>query len=299
MRRNSAAFSALLVVAAALLAPGCGGRADVDPFPADGFFGSWRREGATQVLRGADLYGRIDGGAEVFLELGFDRLLVQAYRSGDGEIEAELYRMRDPLAALGIYLAKCGEESPAPGLEARNTAGPHQLQMVKGSSYLAVNVLSGEGDVTAAMVALARKISTSLPDGDVEHPFAILPAAGRVPGSERVIRGPFTLDAVYTLGEGDILSLGGRLTAVAAAYRDADGHSWSEIAATYPDEEAAAAAFGHLAGNLDPYLKVLETSPRRVVFSDYADRFGEVARRGSEIHARVNLAERPANDLGE
>ncbi len=298
MSRRPAARSILLVVAATVLGVGCGGPAGVDPFPADGFFGSWQRDGATQALPGADLYGRIDGGAEVFLELGFDRLLVQAYRSGDDEIEAELYRMRDPDAALGIYLAKCGEETPAPGLDARHTVGPHQLQMVKGSSYLAVTVLSGEGDLTPAMVALARDISTRIPDGDVGHPFAVLPAAGRVPGSERVIRGPFTLDAVYTLGEGDILSLGGRLTAVASAYRDADGHTWSEIAATYPDEGAAAAAFSHLAGNLDPYLKVLATSEQRLVFSDYAGRFGEATRRGAEIHVRVNLAEQPADDQG-
>jgi len=296
MSRRPAVRSILLVAAATVLGLGCGGPADVDPFPTDGFFGSWHREGTTQVLPGADLYGRIDGGAEVFLELGFDRLLVQAYRSGDSEMEAELYRMRDPEAALGIYLAKCGDETPAPGLEARHTVGPHQLQLVQGASYLAVTVLSGEGDLTPAMVALARSISDGLPDGNVEHPFAFLPTRGRIAGSERVIRGPFTLDAVYTLGEGDILSLGGRLTAVAAAYRDPDGHTWSEIAAAYPDERAAATAFNHLAANLDPYLEVLATSQRRLVFSDYAGRFGEVTRRGSEIHVRVNLAERPPSD---
>lgn len=297
MTRSAGAVLAALALAAALAAPGCGGpAAPGSPFPADGFSGSWHRDGSPTALPGADLYGRIDGGAEVFLELGFDRLLVQSYRSEDGEMEAELYRMRDPAAALGIYLSKCGDESPAPGLQARHTVGPRQLQLVKGASYLAVNVLAGDGDMVPAMVALAAGIAANIPAGDAGSIFAALPTAGRVPGSERVIRGPFTLEAIYTLGENDILSLGGRLTAVAAAYRDPSGGTWTQIEVPYPDAGAAQAAFAHLASNLDPYLRVLASSPSRLVFSDYADRYGEVARQGAAIHIRVNLAEKPSTD---
>jgi hypothetical protein len=274
---------------------GCGGREadEADPLPPDGFLKTWQREASPRVFQGADLYGHINGGAEVFLELGFDRLDVVRYDSDGGAVEVERYRMTDPTAALGIYLMKCGGERPDPGLAARHTANPLQLQMVRGSDYMIVSSLRPEEDLGEALVAFAGYIADHTPDEPVEDPFAVLPTADRVAGSERVIRGPFTLEPFITLGEGDVLQLRGELTAVAAEFEDGDGQRSTRIVVPYGDAEAAGPAFAHLVSNLDPYLEVLSSGHDRLVFKDYRERYGEVVRDDHWLRLHVDLVSRP------
>ncbi|HPB73006.1 MAG TPA: hypothetical protein PLX71_08505, partial [Phycicoccus sp.] len=69
-----------------------------------------------------DLYNYIDGGAELFLEFGFEACTVQQYKRGADEAVMEVYRMDDPVAARGIYLMKCGVEKPDPAFKERHTA---------------------------------------------------------------------------------------------------------------------------------------------------------------------------------
>jgi hypothetical protein len=284
------------LIAASMLA-GCGAGEPpapaAGPLPENGFLGVWNLDGDRSVFPGAELYGHINGGAEVFLELGFEELVVQRYVSESGEIAVELYRMSDPVAALGIYLMKCGVESPDPSLEARHTVGPTQLQMVRGDAYVSVNAMRSDSDLEPALIGFARHLTELLPEGETGGVFADLPTAGRVAGSERIIRGPYTLEAMYTLGDGDILGLAGTVTAVAAQFDGGSGRTSALISVPYADEATADHAFRNLVENLDPYLEVLATEPQRLVFSDYSDHFGEVVREGARLRIRVHLVERP------
>jgi hypothetical protein len=320
-----------LVIAALLPALGCGsppaapdaapdtasapaGQAAAMPgaaalLPADDEVPGWSTDGEPTVFRGAELYGHIDGGAEVFLELGFARLDVQHYVSGEAELALELYLMDDPVAAWGIYLAKCGRETPDPGLEARHTVNRYQLQMVRGSVYVAVNMVESTGDgasdqaalVAMAGRALARIDQAGIGGATMPGALAILPEAGRVAGSERIARGQFTLQSILTLGQGDVLGLAEEgATAVAAEYRPGEAAGEDEAAATsslllvdYPDPDAASRAWDQLGQRLDPYLKVLSQTDSRLVLEDYAGRFMLLERTGARIELRFGLGERP------
>jgi hypothetical protein len=300
LRRTVAALG-LIAAAIARAAPVGGGdrpaKEGAGALPPDGFLEAWRREPAPRVFEGADLYGHINGGAEVFLELGFDRLDVVRYDSDGGAVEVERYRMTDPTAALGVYLMKCGSEHPDPALAARNTASPLQLQMVRGSDYVIVSSLRPEEDLGQSLVAFARSIAEQIPEERGQDPFAILPTAGRVAVSERVVRGPFTLEPLYTLGEGDVLQLRGERTAVAAEYEGADGQRSTRIVAAYGDAAAAGRAFAHLVSNLDPYLEVLSSGNDRLVFKDYRERFGVVELDEQWIKLHVDLVSRPEGSI--
>jgi len=294
--RKLATCGLITAVVAFAVSIGCGGpQAEDEPtaFPPDGFLEIWQREPSPRVFEGADLYGHINGGAEVFLELGFDRLDVVRYDSDGGAIEVERYRMTDPVAALGVYLMKCGSERPDPALAARHTAGPLQLQMVRDSDYVIVSSLRPEVDLGEALIAFASYIAEHTPEQLEDDPFTALPTADRVAGSERVIRGPFTLEPLVTLGEGDVLQLKGERTAVAAEYEDAAGQRSTRIVAVYGDSPAARRAFEHLASNLDPYLQVLSSGGDRLVFKDYRERYGEVVLDDRWLWLQVDLATRP------
>ncbi len=288
-------MSAILAAAIWLLlspaAPGAGGAAFLPP---DGFLDGWSRQEATRVFPGAELYGHIDGGAELFLEFGFEDLTLQRYRRGEDKFVVEVYRMADPAAALGIYLMKCGRETPAPGFPERNTAGRYQLEFVKGSHYVLVTSESGKAELQPALLEFGRFVAAALPSSSGEVLPDLLPREGRVEGTLRLIRGPYSLQTVAgSLGDGDLLQLGGKITAVACDYRRSDGAVSSRLAAEYPAEAAARSALGHLLLGLDPRIKVLGAGEERLVFEDPAGKFGSASVAGRRLEVEFDLPARP------
>jgi len=255
----------------------------------------WSPFGPPEVFRGADLYGHIDGGAELYLELGFDVLDVQALARGEARLEVELYRMTDPVAALGVYLSRCGSETPDSRLADRHTAGRHQLLLLRERYLVVVNNPSGAPALAPALVEVASALAGRLPPAPVLDVLAPLPVVGRIPGSERVIRGPVGLSALFTLGDGDVLGLGGRVTAVAASFgKSAPEGDHTLVLADYPDEATASKAFEHLALNLDPSLQILSRATLRLSFRDYAGRFGLVSVEGRRLSLRCSLSNPPS-----
>ncbi|MBN1825424.1 MAG: hypothetical protein JW958_04090 [Candidatus Eisenbacteria bacterium] len=245
---------------------------------------------------GQDLFGHINGGAEVFYEYGFRDLLVERYAAGDKKLNVETYRMESPEAALAIYLLLRGEETPIEGLGARNSANPYQISAVKGSRFLQVNIFSGDEALLPVAAELARRALASAPEEkEPADLLGRLPEEGRVPGTEMLVRGPYTLQRIYLFGDGDILRLGGRIYGVAARYEESEGDTavYDRILIDYPGEEEARAAFRNLADRLDPYLEIVREEEGFLVFRDYKDEYGSAALGGIRIELRTGLSAAP------
>lgn len=277
-----------LLVAASVAAAG-----DDGLLPPSGFAGGWTRNGQAKIFPASALYNHIDGGAEIFLELGFEEATVQRYARAGDEVVVECYRMRDAEAALAIYLDKCGAETPSPAFAERHTAGRYQLLLVRDRFFVIVNNPPGTSAVAPALVEFARAIAARLPRGAEVRAFDVLPREGLVPGSERLIRGPVGLQEIATLGEGDILRLGGTLTAAAARYTGGATGDRTLVVVVYPSEAEAAAAFRHLVDHLDPEIRPLTASDRRLVFASYDGTFGVAARTGARLELTLRLEARP------
>jgi hypothetical protein len=293
VRRGAAPVAALALVIAALAGaePGVS-RRDEERLPADGAVPGWRRTEPARVYSGPELYELIDGGAEIFFEHGFERVTVQKYALGADEIVVDLFAMRDAAAALGIYLGRCGEETPAPGLDLRHTAGSYELLAVQGGFYVVVENLSGRAERAADLVAFARALAPRLPAPEPVGALDLLPVEGRVPGSERLIRGPQALEAFIQLGEDDILQLGGRVTAAAASYQGPPGR-FTLVVVPYADSATARGAFEHVQTHLDREIRPLSRTASRLVFRDYSGTYGEVLLDEARIELRLGLAGRP------
>jgi hypothetical protein len=260
--------------------------------PADNAVAGWKKADGPRVFTSADLYGYIDGGAELFLEMGFDQLTLQKYRNGAANVAVETYRMTDAAAATGIYLMKCGKETRDPQFKGRHTINRHQLMFVHERYYITVNNLSGADGMQPELVRFAAQLVSKLPADRLPSDLAILPKAGLVPGSERLIRGPFGLQALYTLGDGDILLLGGKTVAVAGDYRDATGNS-TLILVNCADAASARKTLANVQQNLDKYLKAVSSSATRLVFKDYENKFGVLTLNGRQVEIRLHLAKPP------
>jgi hypothetical protein len=293
--------SLVVVLAVGCQGPGLGAAArqagarpvgDSALMPADAAAPGWKKVENVRVFSRSDLYGYIDGGAELFLELGFDQLSLQKYRSGTNEFAVEIYRMSDPVAATGIYLMKCGKETRDPAFKARHTINRHQLMFVRERYYVTINNLSGADRMGPHLVRFGDLVAARLPADRLPAELKLLPAAGLVAGSERLVRGPFGLQALYTLGDGDILQLGGTIVGVAGNYQDGAGTT-ARIFVAYPDVAAAKRAFGNLQQNLDKYLKPVTTTATRLVFKDYENKFGVATLAARQVDLTLHLPKAP------
>ena len=293
MRRLRAPLAALGLLVAAIARAGAeGARGDEALLPADGAVPGWKRAEPARVYSGPELYELIDGGAEIFFEHGFERVTVQKYARGTDEIVVDLYAMRDDDAALGVYLERCGGETPFPGLDLRHTAGRHELLAVRGGFYAVVENLSGRAERSADLVAFARALAPRLPPPEPVGALDLLPRDGRVPGSERLVRGPLALQSFIQLGEDDILQLGGRVTAAAAGYQGPSGR-FTLVVVPYADAATAGRAFEHVVANLDREIRPIERTASRLVFRDYSGAYGEVLLDGARIVLKLGLAREP------
>ena len=240
-----------------------------------------------------DLFNYINGGAELFLEFGFVMLDVRIYRRNESEISLNIYRMELPESALGIYLYKCGSETPIKGISDRNSGGPYQISAVREKFFIQVNNFDGNKANIPAMIKAIENATANMPEN---RPVAILnnlPDENIIPGSKRIIRGQYGLQPIYTFGRGDILQLRGKVFAVLADYKSKIGTIYTHILVRYPSEESAISAFKNLILNLDEYSSIIHKGDRGFSFKDFQEEYGHVYLKKNFLEILIHLTKLP------
>jgi hypothetical protein len=143
------------------------------------------------------------------------------------------------------------------------------------------------------LLAAARAVSGRLPRADPPAILELLPQDGLIHHSVRILRGPLGLQAIVTLGEGDVLLLGRRATAVAGDYRTKDPEPRTLIVVEYASDEEATAALRNLTAKLDSTLSVLFAGDRVLAFKDNKGRYGAATVEGARLTIQVGLATPP------
>jgi hypothetical protein len=262
--------------------------ADSLRLPDNGFADGWAKSGEAQKFSANDLYGHINGGAELFLEFGFIDLLVQRYTDGRHEIGLELYRMDSPTAALGIYLMKCGKEMADPELPGRNTVNNFQTLMILHNYYIQVINAAGDSSVSPVIKKIYRRLSEGVgkPMSESEM-LQRLPQEFQIPGRLRLFRGPYALQAIFTFGEGDVFLQRGSVFGVCADYQN--GSQYTQLLIVYQSATDAAAAFRNFAERHDDLLNVVEKDESQIMFRDYRQKFGWLKIILNELHIKIGL----------
>lgn len=104
------------------------------------------------------LFGYMNGGAELYLEYGFDRLVVSEIDIGGTEYKLEVYKMDDPAAAYGIYSVSVFRCDTTGHLDAYACQTQYQLQLCKGEYYISIINNSGKGGAAGQSLKLANKL---------------------------------------------------------------------------------------------------------------------------------------------
>jgi hypothetical protein len=142
------------------------------------------------------LYGYMNGGAEIFLEYGFERLAVRRYRADERERTVELFEMRDPQAAAAIYCytRRIGTERElAPGC--RGIVTSYEVRFNRGRDYVVCRGDDPMVDDSSGLIDLCSRLVARLPGAcGTNQLFATLPTGGRVAESEVYLAGPVSLN---------------------------------------------------------------------------------------------------------
>jgi hypothetical protein len=132
-------------LAAAILTLSAGAQSTLVPRTLSGMDGVGSVQSRT--FTESSLYGYINGGAELYLEYGFDTLMVTEMEVDGSDIKLEVYRMKDPEAAFGIFSVSRFRCNGGAGLTEHICRSAYQLQFCKGPYYVSIiNDTGSEAD---------------------------------------------------------------------------------------------------------------------------------------------------------
>ncbi len=128
---------------------------------------------------GDALWGIINGGADIYLEYGFDKLLLQEIEWKQTNFRVEFYRMIDPVSAYGIFSVshfKCGKRDT---LSKFVCITPFQVQSALGRFYISIANDKGTkeaGELTIKLfefvLSKSKETLFQIPEGFEKTEFA-------------------------------------------------------------------------------------------------------------------------------
>ncbi len=149
----------------------------------------------SEYYDGKSLWGYMDGGADLYLEYGFEGLLVQEITYKEISVKCEIYKMNDPLSAFGIFSVQRHNCKQIAGFKTMHCANNYQVQIVKGDYYISIINQSGTPTTQVVSADLAEKFGKQIPDKDIllpNHPYF----AGKS-GKLIYLKGEVSLSNVY------------------------------------------------------------------------------------------------------
>lgn len=128
----------------------------------------------TRSFSDESLYGYIDGGAELYLEYGFDTLVVTEVSSEGKDLKIEIYRMTDAEAAFGIFSVSRYHCNGGVNLTRYYCRSTYQLQFCKERYY--VSIINNTGSAAEQVLSnnIAGKILSQI-SGESFDPFLFFP----------------------------------------------------------------------------------------------------------------------------
>lgn len=163
--------------------------------PQDLEFREWMWSETPALYIGGGLFGYINGGAEIFHEYNFEELWLARYSDGgEGEITLEVYRMKTPEEAFGIFSVKrSGQEKNSPKISSINWVTAAQINLAKGPFYVNITAFDTPAGILedfAGFVEAKIKGESAIPPL-----LSLFPRSHQAPNSGRFIQGQLAATA--------------------------------------------------------------------------------------------------------
>jgi hypothetical protein len=155
----------------------------------------WEPAGNAALFSGRDLFVYINGGAEIYHEYGFEKVVVQDYRSAEGSrINLEIFEMECDRGAFGIYSFKRGRGGDSLPLGNGGVLKDYYINFWKGRAAVTVTGLDSSQETLSGLRAVALAVDARLPAGGVRPGLVAFPGMeGLIGNSERYMMGGLSL----------------------------------------------------------------------------------------------------------
>lgn len=200
-RRWSVALALVALLGAGpKAARACPGQDSLRPFlPENGAAAAWSKEGDPQEYAGEDLYTYIDGGAEIYQEYGFRRVVIQDYRNPAGRsVSLEIFEMEAPAAAYGMFTFKRSGKGKIVPLGTGGELEDYYLNFWKGKYLVTLTGFDETSGTIEGILAVGGAVDAKIPDrAGIPDLVSALPERGLKPGSIKYLKGLLGLNNVY------------------------------------------------------------------------------------------------------
>jgi|GEM_PF-1970816 len=123
----------------------------------------WKESSPIQKAKGEDLYLLIDGGAELYLEYGFEEALMVEYAAADNNrINIEIYRMKDSESAYGIYSLKKSRSAKRLAIGGEAARDDYYMNIWAGEYVITLTGLQQNKEIDRGLDALAERIAAKI-----------------------------------------------------------------------------------------------------------------------------------------
>jgi len=152
----------------------------VSLLPEDGIVEGWLRKGKLLFYAGDDLYAYIDGGAELYHEYGFERVVVQDFENPQGKsVSVEIYEMSAPESAFGIFSFKTDKEERDVPLGDGGRIAEYYLNFWKGPFLVTLTGFDATAETVQGLLDIAREVDSRIPGrGQLPWMVNLLPGEG-------------------------------------------------------------------------------------------------------------------------
>jgi len=150
------------------------------------------KDGDHQLFEGEDLFIYIDGGAEIYLEYGFSRVIVQDYKNDAGSrLSLEIFEMGSSDSAYGMFTFKKGPRGETIGLGDEGQLDDYYLNFCKGRYLVTITSLDQAETAGEHVLAIGRTVESRIKERAARPGLVgLLPAEGLLPLSVKYFRGP-------------------------------------------------------------------------------------------------------------
>ncbi|MEW5900069.1 MAG: DUF6599 family protein [Acidobacteriota bacterium] len=171
--------------------------------------GGWQPHGEPQVFIGEDLFLYIDGGAEIYREYGFRRVIVQDYKDTSGwRLSLEIFEMTSPESAYGIYTFKTSPRGRALEIGDDCQVADYYLNLRKGRFVLTITGLDDADEIKEGLILFARIVEGKIGETAPRPPLvSFLPPERLQPQSLKFFKGLLGLMNSYPFSTADVFAL--------------------------------------------------------------------------------------------
>ncbi len=214
----------------------------------------WEALGQDRYYYPETLYDYIDGGAELFISYGFERVISRTYRrSGQPDIQVEIFDMVEPKNAFGLHSHGREQLDDTYGQGSQIYQGA--ILFWKGPYYVSIVCNYQTSMTEKAMETMAHKIDKKIKEeGELPEIVSWIPEEDLAPESVFYFHHYVWVNAFYYISDDNFLNIDDKTDAVLAKYGPQDARYYL-LLIHYENADKASEAYRNFLHQYAPELK--------------------------------------------